>query len=162
FKYLDIPFSGHGIDRPAVFTRSQQTDSATMRMLETLGTHMYAFGLPADIRGYLIFVRSILEYGLEIVSAGRVDPTPLKKAQNACLRTSICYVVYIAVLVVLPNIYTWLQALQTKFLRRTLTLRPDSLPKALTMQLDITKAKTEWEKICHSVLWKHVQHLERR
>ncbi|KAI9027376.1 hypothetical protein CLU79DRAFT_679702, partial [Phycomyces nitens] len=166
FKYLGIPFSSHGIDRTAIFAHSQKKAVSAMHMLGTLGVHMFAFGLTAAIQAYLIFVRPILEYSLAIILAGQMDSAPLQKAQNACLWVCIRWsntsigVVYIATLAALPNMYTRLWVLQAKFLCRALTLPSGSLLNAITTQLDITKAKMEWEKLCHSVLWKQVQHLE--
>ncbi|OAD73977.1 hypothetical protein PHYBLDRAFT_145441 [Phycomyces blakesleeanus NRRL 1555(-)] len=69
-------------------------------------------------------------------------------------------VVYIAALAALPNLFTRSRALQAKFFRRAETLPSDSLIKALTTQLDLSKEKTTWGELRRSVLWKKAQLLK--
>ncbi|OAD74546.1 hypothetical protein PHYBLDRAFT_167953 [Phycomyces blakesleeanus NRRL 1555(-)] len=131
-----------------------------MHKLSSLGVHMNGFGLSVALRAYLIFIRPILEYGLAIVPASWSDVQILQKAQNMCLRTCIqrpdatIGVVHIAALASLPNLFTHSHALQAKFLHRAETLPSDSLIKALTMQLDLSKEKTTWGELRLGVLWK--------
>ncbi|OAD71546.1 hypothetical protein PHYBLDRAFT_170206 [Phycomyces blakesleeanus NRRL 1555(-)] len=149
-----------------MFLKSQQKACAAMCKLSSSGVHMNGFGLPAAPRAYLIFIRPILEYGLAIVPASQSDIHILQKAQNMCLRTCIrrpdatMGVVHIAALAALPNVFIRSRALQAKFLCRAETLPSDSLIKALTTQLELSKEKTTWGELRRSVLWKKPQFLK--
>ncbi|KAI8891162.1 hypothetical protein K501DRAFT_131755, partial [Backusella circina FSU 941] len=66
FKYLGIPFSSLGIDTLKFIQHSRNKALHAMRGLKSSGVHRYQFGITAALRAYKIFVRPIIEYGLNI------------------------------------------------------------------------------------------------